>query len=787
MGNIAKIPSARFGAAVLRRVALPAAVLWKKSGGKTPPDPGEAIMQALVLWYDITKQQATNEGMAANPVLRDLSGNGHDATCYNFAWSRMSGIGGYGFPNLDTWIKNTAVETEIINENKVKIISGGNIKAGIRKPYSKHSIGKFRFTEITSTIYVYQSWGSISDTVLQTINEDGEYTFELEYNEDASYNQLFFAGLGTIEQLPLYPNALVSDGVDDYAQVTGLPILTKEKGYTVIAKREYIATKEGTLAHKATNSAYNTSFVCETYSNKSYYSASFGGNNVEIGNPPESIMYQTSTNYNGHLPILPGDKTDSPYLYLFTNNNRNSYSCCSLYSFLLFNRDLTEEEIEWVKENMIGYEEPPIDTSHDNIGVLLTSGTRVPYSQVPAEGYPKEQVVGITYQDGDCAFCVETDDITQSYFCGAGLIFDDPEGMLVTNANGTATTDLQGLFNTKTLCAELRADQTLAVNRCRNHQFRNGQMGYLGSLGEYHRLLAKKDVVNDLLVRCGGTPISTSDGDNYWSSTLNNYDPDSSSRIVWIWNGNGYVDGANCQNLFKCRPLCEYNPNRTDNDLDVTLVDAWIFSGHDNSEAPKEIAGEKGTALTTHNFAWNEEGSGFKDGALHFDSYDDYLDCDKTPVLTEYTLIMKRSYSKFGAYGCIASKYYNGSLNGAFLFELNYKNVENVKPNQTWNYASVGDAGAAVISQEDIPELISWQTSDSYNGKVTLKKGPLTDGVYFAIASRRGFTSEVTAMSCYWCALYSKSLTEEQIQKEIEKLEALWNSRFNNNNKETSK
>ena len=426
----------------------------------------------------------------------------------------------------------------------------------------------------------------------------------------------------------------------------------------------------------------------------------------------------------------------------------------------------------------------PIDTSHDNIGVLLVDGTRVPYSQVPAGGYPKEQVVGITYQDDDCAFCVETDDISQSYFCGAGLISDDPEGMLVTNASGTATTDLQGLFNTKTLCAELRADQTLAVNRCRNLKFRNGQMGYLGSLGEYHRLLAEKDVVNDLLVRCGGTALR--DTGEYWSSTLNLFSASGdNTRWVWIWNAGGYVDGGSAQGLRYCRPLCEYNPDRTDADLDATLVDAWIFSGHDNSEAPKEIAGEKGTTLNTHNFAWNEKGSGFKDGALHFDGVDDYLDCGKTPVLTEYTLIMKRTYSKFGAYGCIASKYYNNNINGAFLFELNYVAAEDIKPNQTWNFANANAKGVTAISHEDIPELISWQTSDSYNGKKALDRGSTTDGVYFAIASRRGSISGVPAMSCYWCALYSKSLTEEQIQKEIEKLEALWNSRLNNN--ETSK
>ena len=429
---------------------------------------------------------------------------------------------------------------------------------------------------------------------------------------------------------------------------------------------------------------------------------------------------------------------------------------------------------------------PTIDTSHDNIGVLLTNGTRVPYSQVLAEGYPKEQVVGITYQDGDCAFCVETDDINQSYFCGAGLISEDPEGMLVTNASGEASTDLQGLFNTKTLCAELRADQTLAVNRCRNHKFRNGQMGYLGSLGEYRRLLAEKDVVNDLLVRCGGTALQ--DTGEYWSSTLNLFSTTDNTRSVWIWNAGDYVDGGSAQGLRYCRPLCEYNPDRTDNDLDVSLVDAWIFSGHDNSEAPKEIVGEKGTTLNTHNFAWNEEGSGFKDGALHFDGYDDYLDCSKTPVLTEYTLIMKRTYSRFKAYACVASKYRENSVsgNGAFLFELNNSTAQSVIPTHTGSFSS--GPGATKIAQENIPELISWQTSDSYNGKVNLYRGPETDGVYFAIASLRGIiiAQGVTAMSCYWCALYSKSLTEEQIQKEIQKLETLWNSRLNNN-KETSK
>lgn len=44
----------------------------------------------------------------------------------------------------------------------------------------------------------------------------------------------------TIEQIPEYQGALVSDGVDDYGYVDNFPVLTKEKGYTVCAIRKWL-------------------------------------------------------------------------------------------------------------------------------------------------------------------------------------------------------------------------------------------------------------------------------------------------------------------------------------------------------------------------------------------------------------------------------------------------------------------------------------------------------------------------------------------------------------------
>ena len=42
----------------------------------------------------------------------------------------------------------------------------------------------------------------------------------------------------------VYPGALVFDGVDDYGVCDNFPILTKEKGYTVVALRQWITRGE---------------------------------------------------------------------------------------------------------------------------------------------------------------------------------------------------------------------------------------------------------------------------------------------------------------------------------------------------------------------------------------------------------------------------------------------------------------------------------------------------------------------------------------------------------------
>ena len=299
--------------------------------------------------------------MAASPVLRDLSGNGHDATCYNFAWSLMSGIGGYSFKDLELWTKNTNVELNVVTSNKVTILNGNaNSNVGIRAGFSQDTSIKIK-VEGSSTdnpLIVYKMGDKDGTKIIQTITEDNVYTIGLEFVLNTSYQQISFACNNiTIEQLPIYPNALVSDGVDDYAQVTGLPILTKERGYTVVAKRKIWHDIRNAFVSKCTHwlaeseGGVNGAFNIQANGSGIVYS--FGKSKNEVPGMNEDVIYQTSKLCNGS-PISVGDLEDTEQMSFFSINSGTTwYTKAALYSFLLFDRDLTEQEIEWVKTNMI--------------------------------------------------------------------------------------------------------------------------------------------------------------------------------------------------------------------------------------------------------------------------------------------------------------------------------------------------------------------------------------------------------------------------------------------------
>lgn len=203
-------------------------------------------------------------------------------------------------------------------------------------------------------------------------------------------------------------------------------------------------------------------------------------------------------------------------------------------------------------------------------------------------------------------------------------------------------------------------------------------------------------------------------------------------------------------------------------ELDASLVDAWIFSGYKNEDAPEAIAGVKGTELTCYNFAWNEEGSGFKDGALWFDGVDDYLHSSDTLILNDFTLIIKRNIIGDTGSSIITKE-------GTFSFETMWN------AHRSGSCTSFGNDTAGIVPSLNVTE-IKYMTPTSYNGEIRLTKGESESGPNLIVNSSWGNPTNKGRFSGYidYFALYSRALTESEIQSEIEKLESMWNKQLNN-------
>lgn len=184
-----------------------------------------------------TKQSVpTNEILKTNPYLQDHSGNNRPLKLNNFLFAAMSGVGGYEYNWLDSALFITylsgargdgTITDNTITINNVKV-SSGVIETRVNSPSKKY---KVRVTGITSNetlryvVYGDTSLGELA-TIIFDMKKDGEYelpasTYSATYNMKwqviaASYPHTCNI---TIEQIPSYPNALVTDGVDDYGQV----------------------------------------------------------------------------------------------------------------------------------------------------------------------------------------------------------------------------------------------------------------------------------------------------------------------------------------------------------------------------------------------------------------------------------------------------------------------------------------------------------------------------------------------------------------------------------------
>lgn len=289
----------------------------------------------------------TNEEMSKNPVWVDKTGNGHDLQMKNFAWKGMSGVGGYGDENYQTFYKFTL-------DDYVFIAS---------PPGVKHMNFTFRVTGLQPGNKLTLAFFGTTNTVYGIWDKDGIYTVDADIVE-AGKPTYFYNGYGatrgefTIEILPLYPGALVFDGVDDYGTCDNFPILTKEKGYTVVALRQWITRGEIAqgLVSNVKNWLKDGAFLLEyrniqaDHLNKPISFGAIGSEN----DLPHILTYQTSKSYNG-VSITTGNFEGTDVLHVGKLAPTNVGTCinAAIWELVFLDHDATEEELTKIKDYFV--------------------------------------------------------------------------------------------------------------------------------------------------------------------------------------------------------------------------------------------------------------------------------------------------------------------------------------------------------------------------------------------------------------------------------------------------
>lgn len=314
----------------------------------------------------------TNEQMAANPVWVDKTGNGHDLQMKNFLWGEMSGVGGYklNWGDSSIWgnyIAQGAYGTGEVTDNTIHITSVKINNALFETKASLKSVEyKVLIKGLTDDIYLRYGVFNDGKELWTEIKNDGIYTLP-SYDYDSRYNMKWKVMSQTypidcnitIEQLPLYPGALVFDGVDDYGTCDNFPILTKEKGYTVVALRQWISMGKGILGlvSNVKNWFNDGAFVLEYNSNNATNKfvnrpVSFGNVNIEM-DLPNNFTYQTSKSYKG-VPITIGSFKGTNSLFVGKLNNIvGNNSNVAIWELVFLDHDATEEELTKIKDYFV--------------------------------------------------------------------------------------------------------------------------------------------------------------------------------------------------------------------------------------------------------------------------------------------------------------------------------------------------------------------------------------------------------------------------------------------------
>lgn len=310
----------------------------------------------------------------------------YDLTNYNHAYDKMSGYGGYKFAKfdneLDWYLTPDNGYIDVVSRNGYSITLRNLSTSNYGWYFQNSTVKEFITKDIpfkvkaNKSIRVYwdmhsyksngENFGYVVNNITLNPNEDTsinlrhlteEELTELDANKDRMYYLLWFdlSTLAvdeevTIEMLPLYPNGLVYDGVDDYSENTSIPAFTD---YTYIFKRTLLNKKYNSASvFKGSNQqSGGGAFICDYNSVEPelmIQGYSFGAGLYANSLNTNDIVYGTKNSVNGQT-ITSGNNADTEGL---TIGKWRAYKQMVFYKLMLYPRTTDMLTINMIKNMM---------------------------------------------------------------------------------------------------------------------------------------------------------------------------------------------------------------------------------------------------------------------------------------------------------------------------------------------------------------------------------------------------------------------------------------------------
>lgn len=251
-------------------------------------------------------------------------------TAYNFGWSLMSGYGGYN----ENYLKyKKAANVFVTDDHSITIMNFAPANNWVVSKYGNSALKstKIKVAGLTSDDQLEYGYSPSNEgaRVMMPIPKDGIYDLPESVVNQSTYSIGFFLRSAltknvTIEQIPLYPGAIVTDGVDDYL------------------KLDKVGYKVGTviIKHKPVRLFNGWQYVLETSAIRTYMVYNFTDENINTN----FDNYNTVGDYGVGIINTPR-LIETPF-YIGCQSKIKEFLSMALYSIAIYSAALSEEDVQ---------------------------------------------------------------------------------------------------------------------------------------------------------------------------------------------------------------------------------------------------------------------------------------------------------------------------------------------------------------------------------------------------------------------------------------------------------